>query len=232
MKKTTRLFLNSTIITALVLLETCSKEENTSNTVKDIDGNLYHTVTIGTQTWMVENLRVTHFNDGTPIDMAKDTKSAKSWPDPLYCWYNNDPSDPGDYGILYNYRTVHQTYLVPLYIAPKGWHVPTDEEWNTLISNLGGSSIAGGKMKALNGWNSPNSGATNESGFTALPGGTCSNLNSFTSFYGGDQGYWWSSTYTQWNPSSYVISSGSASILNDNSAAFNSDFRSIRCIKN
>ena len=101
--------------------------------MRDIDGNLYHTVTIGTQIRMTENLKVTKFNDGTPIDIAKDLKSSKSWPYPLYCWYNNDPSDPNHYGILYNYMTVHQTYLVPLYIAPEGWHVPSDEEWNNLI---------------------------------------------------------------------------------------------------
>ena len=181
---------------------------------------------------MTENLKVTKFNDGTPIDMTKDIKSSKSWPYPLYCWYNNDSSDPNHYGILYNYRTVHQTYLVPLNIAPEGWHVPSDEEWNKLISYLGGSDVAGGKMKSDSGWNGSDTGSVNESGFTALPGGRCSNMNSLISVAAGDEGFWWSSTYTQWYPSSFVISSASSSIINLNFAAFNSDFMSIRCIRN
>ena len=162
--------------------------------MRDIDGNLYHTVTIGTQIWMTENLKVTKFNDGTPIDIAKDLKSSKSWPYPLYCWYNNDPSDPNHYGILYNYMTVHQTYLVPLYIAPEGWHVPSDEEWNKLISYLGGSDIAGGKMKSISGWNGSDTGSTSESGFTALSGGIRFGDNPFYQL--GKRGYWWSSSMT------------------------------------
>ncbi len=220
-------------------LSGCKKDLNIfTRQVKDIDGNQYTTVTIGTQVWMAENLKVTKFNDGTPIEYASSLKSTKGWPIPNYGWYNDDPTSKNVFGALYNYRVVHPKGLVQNSIAPKGWHIPSDEEWNTLISYLGGNSIAGGKMKSIGNldmntglWCQPNTGATNESGFSALPGGAISNLQSFFSYNQGYDGFWWSSTYTQWNPSSYNLKSASASIVNENNSAFNSDFMSIRCIK-
>lgn len=229
------------ILSGVILLffTACKKDDgNNNSTVTDIDGNTYQTVTIGTQVWMTENLKVTRFNDGTPIETITMKKSTGSWPTPRYCWYNNDSVGYNKYGALYNFRVVHQTYLVPLYIAPKGWHIPTDEEWNTLILFLGGESIAGGKLKSVGTvegntglWRSPNAGATNESGYSALPGGMCDDLNSFLSYYAGYYGEWWSSRNIQY-PSSYIIGSMATNVAHRSSdISYNSDFKSIRCIK-
>jgi uncharacterized protein (TIGR02145 family)/uncharacterized repeat protein (TIGR02543 family) len=159
--------------------------------VMDIDGNVYTTVTIGTQTWLVENLKTSHFNDGQTIPPVTNDTSWSSIITPGYCWYLNDSTEYGDtYGALYNWYAV--TYKNP---APEGWHVPTNEEWNTLTDFLGGLSEAGGKLKetGMEHWNSPNTGATNSSGFSALPGGVRSADGS--TFYSiGKDGGWWSST--------------------------------------
>ena len=131
--------------------------------VNDIDGNSYHSVIIGTQVWMVENLKTTKFRNGDPIPYF--TQSY----DRGYCWYNDDIANKDPYGAIYNYYTATDIRG----ICPLGWHVPSIAEWTTLINYLGGNSIAGGKLKEAGTahWLSPNTGATNESGFTALPGG-------------------------------------------------------------
>jgi uncharacterized protein (TIGR02145 family) len=140
-----------------------------TNTVTDIDGNIYHTVTIGTQVWMVENLKTTKYRNGDPIPNV----TGNAWAaltTGAYCWYNNDAATyKATYGALYNWYAVADSRN----IAPTGWHVPTDAEWTTLTTFLGGESVAGGKLKetGTNHWTSPNTGATNETGFTALPGG-------------------------------------------------------------
>jgi uncharacterized protein (TIGR02145 family) len=145
------------------------KEENNSTTVTDIDGNVYHTVKIGAQTWMVENLKTTHYNDGTAIPLVTGNTAWGSLTTPGYCWYNNDQATYGStYGALYNWYAVNTGKL-----CPTGWHVATDAEWTQLTDYLGGENVAGGKMKeaGLSHWKSPNTGANNSSGFTALPGG-------------------------------------------------------------
>ncbi len=117
---------------------------------------------------MAENLRVTRYNDGTAIPQVIDNTAWTNLSTPAYTWYDNGSSD---YGALYNYYTVADTNS--LNVCPVGWDVPTDTEWATLTTYLGGVSVAGGKMKesGLAHWNSPNTGATNESGFAGLPGG-------------------------------------------------------------
>ena len=142
---------------------------NYSGTVSDIDGNTYKTVTIGTQTWMAENLRVARYKNGTEIPLVTDETDWAALSTPGYCWYNNDEATyKANYGALYNWYTVSTSNL-----CPTGWHVPTDAEWTTLTTYLGGESVAGGKLKetGTTHWTSPNTGATNETGFTALPGG-------------------------------------------------------------
>ncbi len=172
-----------------------------SNTVTDIDGNVYQTVTIGTQVWMAENLKVTHYRNGDPIPHVTDNSEWIGLTTGAYCNYNNDEGNVATYGRLYNWYAVGDSRN----IAPEGWHVPTDEEWKQLETYLGMSQAEadaigwrgtdeGGKLKeaGTTHWQSPNTGATNESGFTALPGGY-RNLNG--SF--GDMGYYaafWSST--------------------------------------
>lgn len=184
---------------ALVILSSCSKKTDENNnptpsTVTDIDGNVYHTVTIGTQVWMVENLRTTKYNNGIAIPLVNDGTSWSILTSPGYCWYDNDAATyKNTYGALYNFYAVNTGKL-----APAGWNVPADSEWTILTTYLGGKSIAGGKMKstgtietATGLWYDPNTGATNESGFTGLPAGNRS-LPAFKDI--GIFGSWWSST--------------------------------------
>jgi len=139
-----------------------------SQTVTDIDGNIYHTVKIGTQTWMVENLKTTHYNDGISIPNVTDNNVWASLSEGAYCWYNNDISFKNTYGALYNWYTVSTGKL-----APTGWHVATDNEWDILVNFLGGEKVAGANLKEVgtSHWSNPNTGATNETGFTAVPSG-------------------------------------------------------------
>jgi uncharacterized protein (TIGR02145 family) len=176
---------------------------NYSGTMSDIDGNTYKTVTIGTQTWMAENLRVTRFKNGTDIPFVTDDAAWSILATPGYCWYNNDEvTYKADYGASYNWYTVNTGNL-----CPTGWHVPRDAEWETLVAYLGGNTIAGGKLKETGTihWASPNLEATNETGFTALPGGGRGDNGSFN--YIGYRGDWWSATeydaQTAWYRSLY-----------------------------
>lgn len=155
----------------------------------DYDGNAYTTFTIGNQVWMAENLRVTHYNNGDAIPNVTDNTDWTGLSTGAYCWYGNDQSDNEKYGALYNWYTVDDSRG----LCPDGWHVPTHVEWTTLTTYLGGTSVAGGKMKATSDlWNSPNTDATNTSRFSGLPGGF--RYNDGTCFGIGDYGYWWSST--------------------------------------
>jgi len=162
-----------------------------SGFVSDIDGNKYQVFGLGTQIWMSQNLRTTRLNNGLKINLVTDNNQWKSHNKPGYCWYNNDYITYGSvYGALYNWFAVETGNL-----CPTGWHVPTDAEWTILTDFLGGLSVAGGPLKeaGTTHWNSPNTGATNSSGFTALPGGGRGSNNG--SFYNiGYGGLWWSSS--------------------------------------
>jgi uncharacterized protein (TIGR02145 family) len=178
-----------------------------AQTVKDIDGNVYKTVTIGKQVWMKENLKTTKYNDGKAIPLVTDDKTWETLTAPAYCWYKNDAKAyKNAYGALYNWYTVNTNKL-----CPKGWHIPADSEWTKLTTYLGGESVAGGKLKetGTNHWESPNTGATNESGFTALPSGYRNFAGAFdiagsNSIYFRSNGCWWSST-EQYDFNAYYI---------------------------
>jgi len=135
---------------------------------EDIDGNVYETIQIGDQLWMAENLKTTHYNNGDEIPYPSN-EDFGSFDEGQYGVYDNDPSNADVYGNLYNFAAVDDDRG----LCMEGWHVPSDGEWTVLTDYLGGSSVAGGKMKeeGLDHWNSPNTGATNESGFTGLPAG-------------------------------------------------------------
>jgi uncharacterized protein (TIGR02145 family) len=181
----------SLLVGIFSIFSSCSTEENNINvTVTDIDGNVYHTVTIGTQVWMVENLKTTKYRDGTSIPKVPGGIQWSNLTTGVYC-DNNTVNHSTTYGRLYNWYAVNDSRK----IAPTGWHVPTDAEWTTLTTYLGGESVAGGKLKeaGITHWQSPNSGATNESGFSALPGGDLYSLNG-TLYNLTDYGTWWSST--------------------------------------
>jgi uncharacterized protein (TIGR02145 family) len=159
--------------------------------ISDIDGNIYNTVLIGAQCWTKENLRVRRYNNGTVIpfdNIGGSGGSSSTWQNltiGAHTIYAHDstttPSNRTKYGYLYNWYAAKGIYTTgtitstdTLNICPKGWHVPTDADWTALTDELGGISVAGGKMKSIGTvsyWNSPNEGATNSSGFSALPGG-------------------------------------------------------------
>jgi uncharacterized protein (TIGR02145 family) len=149
----------------------------------------YQPLTIGSQVWMLKNLNVDHYRNGDSIPNVTDNKTWANLKTGAWCFYNNDPSIGKIYGKLYNWFAVND----PRDLAPKGWHVPSDIEWEELSEFLGGEYVASGKLKesGTNHWFSPNTGATNESGFSALPGGYRSDDGDFD-----DIGYnvnWWSS---------------------------------------
>ena len=160
--------------------------------LKDYDGNYYNVVMIGNQIWMKENLEVTHYRNGNAIPLVTDNTAWSNLTTGAMCYYNNDSATyAGTYGTLYNWYTVVDSRN----LCPTGWHIPSDAEWTTLGTYLGGFSVAGGKMKetGTTHWNSPNTGATNESGFTALPGGARIGNSGLFDYIGG-LGNWLSST--------------------------------------
>jgi len=198
-----------------------------TNSVKDVDGNVYKAVPIGTQVWMAENLKTTKYNDGTAIPLVKDDKAWEALSTPAYCWYKNDEvTNKNKYGALYNWYTVNTNKL-----CPSGWHVSTDAEWTTLTTYLKGDSVAGGKLKETGTvhWQSPNKGATNESGFTALPGGyRISYGGSFG--YIGNNGYWWSPVKDSSSIASYRYIGYGTNNLFSTSYSKHSGF-SVRCVR-
>jgi uncharacterized protein (TIGR02145 family) len=152
-------------------------------------------VTIGTQIWKGCNLNVETYNDNTPIPEVTDPTEWANLTTGAWCYYDNDSANGPIYGKLYNWYAVND----PRGLAPTGYHVPSQVEWDTMVSYLGGALVAGGKMKStgtIEGndglWLDPNTGATNSSGFTGLPGGL-RNFNGTFYFIGSD-GYWWSSS--------------------------------------
>lgn len=158
--------------------------------VKDYEGNAYKTVKIGTQLWMAENLKSTKYNDGTEIPFVPDSAQWRDLTSPGYCWYNNDYQTYANvYGGLYNFYTVETGKL-----CPTGWHVPSDTEWIILVNYLGGESVAGAKLKeaGFEHWSALNTNATNESGFTGLPGGLRFHISIFHGV--NDFGYFATST--------------------------------------
>ena len=149
------------------------------------------TVTIGSQDWTKYNLNVTTYRNGDLIPYVSDPAAWQSLSTGAWCYINNDPSKGEVYGKLYNWYAINDTRG----LAPQGWHIPSSDEWTILTDFLNGKSVAGGKMKGVGTaqWLSPNTGATNSSGFSAMPGGyrDGSNGMSFAIQY---EGYWWSSS--------------------------------------
>jgi uncharacterized protein (TIGR02145 family) len=169
----------------------------TYGTMTDQEGNVYKTIVIGTQEWMAENLKTSIYRNGQPITNVIDGTQWGGLSTGAWCNYQNNNTSECPYGKLYNWYAVAD----PRNVCPTGWHVPTDGEWTTLTTFLGGESVAGGKMKStgIQYWVSPNLSATNESGFSGLPGGNRSGSGSgtdlsgkFYSLYG--SGAWWSSS--------------------------------------
>ncbi len=161
--------------------------ETDNELVTDIDGNVYETVKIGEQVWFMSNLKTTKYNDGVPVSNIVDNFEWEHTNTGAYCWQNNLVEYKTLYGALYNWYAVRTDKL-----CPAGWHIPTDSEWSTLVNYLGGSGLAGGKLKSQSSWESPNKGATNSTGFTGLPGGQRNGNGAFGNIK--IRGTFWSST--------------------------------------
>lgn len=152
-------------------------------------------VRICSQTWMDRNLDVSTYRNGDAIPQVTDPLQWAALRTGAWCYYNNDPTNGAIYGKLYNWYAVND----PRGLAPQGWHIPTDAEWTVLTDCLGELSLAGGKMKEIgtSHWESPNTDASNSSGFTGLPGGLRDDGGNFGGI--GRDGYWWSLTESSTN---------------------------------
>jgi uncharacterized protein (TIGR02145 family) len=230
---------------------TSAKKDKPKDGIMDVEGNVYRTVKIGQQWWMAENLKTILYSDGTRIMRSPDDPPAPiPTPDvnPYYYWYNDDASTYKDtYGALYNWYAVNATTIIGKNICPTGWHVPSDAEWHTLIMFLDHkatslefpdyeSETAAGLLKEADivHWLEPNTGATNKSGFTALPGGlTYGKYPEF--FCMNSDGYWWSST--EYVDPVYEWTGAWCRYMNHNSGSVYKDLNSkgvalsVRCVK-
>jgi uncharacterized protein (TIGR02145 family) len=196
-------------------------------TVVDFDGNLYKSVIISNQEWMAENLKVTHYRNGDVIPFISDNTSWQNLANGAYTWYNNDSlTHQCPYGKLYNWFAVADSRN----ICPFGWHVPTQDEWTTLSDNLGGSLSAGSKLKStgIQYWNTSNNDATNNSGFSGLPGGHRLPIGAFGAII--NNGYWWTASAADNINANYrLLGYNTSELLSSNSDKTHGF--SVRCIK-
>jgi len=185
----------------------------------------YASVTIGTQVWMSENLAVTKFRNGDNIPYVGWGPTWATLKTPAWCFYNNDPATVPVYGLLYNWYAVGD----PRGLAPAGWHVARKAEWTNLVAFTGGGAAAGGALKAVSPlWVAPNTGATNSSGFTALPGGMRGNGGTYVGL--GLNGGWW--TADAYGPNGawfYSLSNNQTAVYVG--GASKQDGYSVRCIR-
>jgi uncharacterized protein (TIGR02145 family) len=163
---------------------TSSKTEEGSTTATSVDEG---EVAIGKQVWTTKNLEVETYRNGEVIPQVQDANAWVNLKTGAWCYYENNTANGSSYGKLYNWYAVND----PRGLAPKGYHIPTDNEWTILSENLGGASEAGTKMKSSSGWKN-NGNGTNTTGFAGLPGGYRNDDGNF--FYIGANGGWWSSS--------------------------------------
>jgi uncharacterized protein (TIGR02145 family) len=197
-----------------------------AGTVQDQSGNFYNTVAIGTQVWFKENLRTKKYRSGALIPVKTNTDTS-TLVGQMYYYSNDSLTNYSVYGALYNWKATQSSDS----LCPVGWHVPTDAEWSTLTTYLGGISVAGGKMKTIGTtyWNSPNTDATNESGFTSLPGGFRVNAGSFSNIR--SNAFFWSATELDFEYAWFrFLYYDNDNVLRDYN--FKSLGASVRCLKN
>lgn len=222
------------LLLSLALVLACSSDETKNNpntevvsrpTVPIIRGEV-PIITIGSQIWMTRNLNVSRYRNGDPIPQVTNATQWANLTTGAWCYYNNDPANGAIYGKLYNWYAIND----PRGLASAGYHVPTDAEWTTLTTFLGGQNIAGGKMKSTGTslWLSPNTNATNSSGFTGFPGGFRRDSGLFL-FIGSSAVFWSQSDFIAPTAWSRFLSynNDTADGLN-----FNKTFGfSVRCLK-
>jgi uncharacterized protein (TIGR02145 family) len=190
----------------------------------DNDGNKYKADTIGSQIWTLENLKTTTYNDGAVIPLITDSVQWRNTGSHGYCYNSNKKENLDTYGCLYNWWAVSSGKL-----APKGWHVATEDEWKTLINYMGGYDVAGGYMKDTTLWQTPNSGASNVKGFKILPGGIREWDGSWV--VPGTEAYFWTNKYYDKHDCSIFIETWyNSTAARVNCSYFQSGFY-VRCIK-
>jgi len=199
------------------------------NGVTDIDGNQYPSIIINGQEWMQKNLNVSKYRNGDVIPHVVDNTTWRNLTTGAWCYYEHTTANGTIYGKLYNWYAVND----PRGLAPQGWHVSSNDDWTIINTFLGGTTHAASKMKEVGNthWTSKNTDATNESGFTALPGGQCWNIGGFVLM--GTYGEWWTSNQTT-NSTTYADNYSmlwNGGILFKESTAKNFGF-SVRCVKN
>ena len=202
----------------------------TYGSVTDIDGNVYKTIQIGNQVWMAENLKTTHYQNGERIQNISDNSTWSALTTGAYCWFNNDSNLYKEtYGALYNFYAIADSRK----IEPSGWHVPSDAEWTILTTYLGGLSESGGKLKELgtSHWYAPNNNATNNTGFTALPGGLRRNIDPFFQYLQEYTVFWSTTIY----PGDISCARGRSMNKDDGQASAGYYYKftgqSVRCVK-
>jgi uncharacterized protein (TIGR02145 family) len=240
-----RLFQVLIIASLLITTNACSKknsDNNTDNTstivfnpsltygtANDLEGNSYKTIKIGNQTWMAENLRTTKYNDGMSISRTLVDSAIYNPSTGSYDSYNStDANDTiRNMGLLYNWYAIATGKL-----APAGWHIATQAEWDTLILNLGGISNAGGKLKeaGLTHWVTPNEGATNESGFSALPSGRFYITGPSFTNYSNNAYFWCATPYNAGEGTMYSVTYSDKAIFKGHAQKTNGF--AVRCVKN
>jgi len=166
--KSNKLAYRVLLFTFLISAFSCQDSDKTPSKITDFDGNIYSVIKTGDQFWMGENLRTTHLNDGMAIPLVTDPESWMDLSSAGYCWYDNDGSNKEIYGALYNAYAIDSGKL-----CPAGWHVPSKEEWQQLITFLGDTMVVGSMLKeaGTDHWSQPNKGADNSSGFGATGAG-------------------------------------------------------------
>ena len=165
------------IIVFLCRVFTPVSAKKAGESAKDVDGNIYESVVIGTQTWLTENLKSTRYDDATEIKEIKDNGEWAKATAPGFCWYNNDAANKDEYGALYNWHVIKNGN-----ICPKGWHVPTDAEWTTLETFVGGSAQAALmlKEKGTQHWKSTSDAVGDTYNFSAIAAGFRNSDGNFT----------------------------------------------------
>jgi uncharacterized protein (TIGR02145 family) len=219
------------VVAIIVIISSCKKENSSQNnacsstTVTDIDGNVYNTIKIGTQCWMQQNLKTTHYRDGSAIIEMEDSASwANAYGVGAWCYFEGNSSYNNTFGKLYNWYAATN----PRQLCPAGWHIPTDSDFQKLSDYLGGNSVSASHMELISSlWQAPNNGADNSSGFSALPGGEREGYGSFDDF--SIRAYFWTSTpynsVFSWNRGVYTDDSICYHFFDINTAG-----HSIRCV--
>ena len=224
------------IFTSFLFITAASFGQQLKDTVVDVDGNMYHTVKIGKQIWMQENLKTTKYSDGSPIPKEPNNAKWKKLTTDAYSDYYDKPKMSKQTGRLYNFYAATS----PAKICPAGWHVPSNKEWNTLeeyLDNTVDTTITGNLGSDIGGimkdtgtahWSAPNTGATNSSHFTALPAGYRNIGGAYLSI--GLIGVWWTSSEEDKLNASYRFLTYKNSQINRSFVAKNSGL-SIRCVR-